>query len=333
MKFQKYYIVADTREQFENEAYTSTRIYNDHPSQNSIDQIISSLQNEGYDAEYFGGVDSLVDAYTKRKTFPKTLFLNFSDGLTQQSRKAQSTILLEMLNAKYVGSDALSLLIANNKYYAKKLVSEKLHVAKGVLLFNVETILSDLKYPVVIKPNAEGSSLGITQESICNSEAELKNKLPIWLSKFKTIIAEEYMPGYEITCFLIGNKGNYSLNEVIVCEYNGITYFDNFVFGINEKAERTRKEYLAHKFLSPKHIDIICSAAKLAFEILDMHDFARVDFRLNNQGQLTFIEINGNPVISQSSEIGLISRERGIPFGKLVGRIIDSAEMRLSNHD
>lgn len=333
MKFQKYYIVADTREQFENEAFASPRIYNDHPSQSSIDQIISSLRSEGYNTEYFGGVESLVDAYTKRKTFPKTLFLNFSDGLTQQSRKAQSTILLEMLNAKYVGSDALSLLIANNKYYAKKLVSEKIHVAKGVLLFNVDTIPSDFKYPVVIKPNGEGSSLGITQESICNSEVELKHRLPLWLSKFKTIIVEEYIPGYEITCFLIGNKCKYVLNEVIVCEYNGITYFDNFVFGINEKSGRTRKEYLAHKFLSQKQIEIICSTAKLAFELLDMHDFARVDFRLDNQGQLTFIEINGNPVISQTSEIGLISRERKISFGKLVSRIIDSAEMRLFSHD
>ena len=49
-----------------------------------------------------------MDAYSKKITFPKTLFLNLSDGLTQQSRKAQSAVLLEMLNAKYAGSDPMA---------------------------------------------------------------------------------------------------------------------------------------------------------------------------------------------------------------------------------
>ena len=122
------------------------------------------------------------------------------------------------------------------------------------------------------------------------------------------------------------------MNEAIVCEYNGVTYFDNFVFGIKEKSEHTRKEHLAHYILSQKQIEMICSTAQLAFELLDMHDFARVDFRLNKDDQLTFIEINGNPVISQTSEIGLISRERNIPFGELVSKIIEAAEIRLLSH-
>lgn len=119
MEFEKYYVVANTREQFLNEVLSS-RVYNDHPSKNSIDQIVSSLKSEGYNADYFGGVEKLMDAYSKKITFPKTLFLNLSDGLTQQSRKAQSAVLLEMLNAKYAGSDPMALLMANNKYYAKK---------------------------------------------------------------------------------------------------------------------------------------------------------------------------------------------------------------------
>ena len=91
MEFEKYYVVANTREQFLNEVLSS-RVYNDHPSKNSIDQIVSSLKSEGYNADYFGGVEKLMDAYSKKITFPKTLFLNLSDGLTQQSRKAQSAV-------------------------------------------------------------------------------------------------------------------------------------------------------------------------------------------------------------------------------------------------
>ena len=65
-----------------------------------------------------------------------------------------------------------------------------------------------------------------------------------------------------------------------------------------------------------------------------MHDFARVDFRLQKDGRLFFIEINGNAVISETSEVGIISRELGIPFGKIIGNIIDAATIRLnSSHD
>ena len=56
MEFEKYYVVANTREQFLNEVLSS-RVYNDHPSKNSIDQIVSSLKSEGYNADYFGGVE------------------------------------------------------------------------------------------------------------------------------------------------------------------------------------------------------------------------------------------------------------------------------------
>ncbi len=332
MEFEKYYVVANTREQFLNEVLSS-RVYNDHPSKNSIDQIVSSLKSEGYNADYFGGVEKLMDAYSKKITFPKTLFLNLSDGLTQQSRKAQSAVLLEMLNAKYAGSDPMALLMANNKYYAKKVVSKKIRIANDVLLYNPDTIPSDVIYPVVIKPNGEGSSLGITQDSICNNEAELKSRLPLVINKYKSALVEQYIPGYEVTCFLIGNKGNYLMSEVIVSEYNGITYFDHFVFGIKEKSEHTRKEHLAYDFLTQKQIKDVCLTAQLAFELLDMHDFARVDFRLSKNGQLTFIEINGNPVISQTSEIGLICNERKISFGSVISKIIDTAEKRLFSHD
>ena len=88
MEFEKYYVVANTREQFLNEVLSS-RVYNDHPSKNSIDQIVSSLKSEGYNADYFGGVEKLMDAYSKKITFPKTLFKSFR---WSDSTKPESTV-------------------------------------------------------------------------------------------------------------------------------------------------------------------------------------------------------------------------------------------------
>lgn len=334
MKFDKYYIVANTREEFVNESKTSSRPYSDHPSQQSINYVLQELVKAGYNTRYFGGIEELINACQRHCTFENTLFLNFSDGLNQLSRKAQSAILLELLDAAYVGSDPLAHLMAGNKAYAKRIVSSFLEVPNGFTIYSSSSLPESIHFPVVIKPNREGSSLGITQNSICMNIDELKKRLPYLLKKYHEILIEEYIPGYEITCFIIGNKDNYYLTEPIICEFNGNIYFENFVFGLEEKANRQRKEYLARKILSPCQITAIRKAAQTAFEALNMHDFARVDFRLQKDGRLFFIEINGNAVISETSEVGIISRELGIPFGKIVGNIIDAATIRLnSSHD
>lgn len=330
MDFEKYYIIANTREQFKNESEISLRPYSDHPSQQSIDFVTEELIKAGFETLFFGGVEDLIDACQKRNVYPNTLFLNFSDGLSQISRKAQSAILLELLGVPYVGSDPLARLMAGNKAYAKRIVSSCIDVPKSTTIFDCLSLPTCIHFPIVIKPNREGSSLGISQKSICANMKELKERMPDLLAQFKEVLIEEYIPGYEITCFVIGNKGHYYLTEPIMCEYNGVQYFDNFVFGLEEKANRKRIEYLAQNILSVQQIATIRKAAQKAFEMLNMHDFARVDFRLQKDGRLVFIEINGNAVISETSEIGIISHELKIPFGVIVGDIINAATKRLS---
>ena len=330
MRFKNNYIITNTREQFQNESKLSSTPYSDHPSQASVDFIISELYKVGFEACFYGGVESLIEACEKKMTFKDTLFLNFSDGLSHKSRKAQSAILLELLGVPYAGSEPLARLMAGNKAYTKRIVSEWLNTPRGITVFKKSAIPPNIEFPVIVKPNREGSSMGITQESICKSKQDLHRQLPSLLERFQEVLIEEYIEGYEITCFIIGNKGRYFLTEPIVCEYNGIRYFKDFVFGLEEKANRTRKEYLAQNFLKSSEIEMIRRATQTAFEALGMNDFARADFRLRKDGCLFFIEINGNAVISETSELGIISKELGIPFGKIVGDIILSATERFS---
>ena len=330
MGFDKYYIVANTREEFKNESTISRHSYNDHPSSRSISYVTSELISAGFNAEFFGGTEQLIDACYHKRKFQNTMFLNFSDGMGQISRKAQSAILLELLGVPYAGSDPLARLMASNKAYAKRVVSEKLAVPHSITQYKQSPFPTGICYPVVMKPNREGSSIGISQKSLCMNERELHERLPEIVAYFPEVLVEEYIPGYEITCFIIGNKGDYYLTEPIICEYEGVQYFDNFVFGLEEKASRVRQEYLARKILNSKQIEMICQSAQTAFEMLNMHDFARADFRLRKDGQLYFIELNGNAVISETSEVGVISRETGIPFGEIVGNIIRAATKRLN---
>lgn len=329
--FDKYYIVGNVREEFASKSKYSAKIYNDHPSYESINYTVKKLCELGFDTEYFGGVNELISAYYKKQKFPNTLFLNFCDGLSHTNRKAQSAVLLELLDVPFAGSDAISRLIAGNKMYAKTCLPKWILTPKAFLVFDESDVPNNLDYPVVIKPNREGSSLGITKHSLCNCRADVLDYLKENIPQYKELIIEKYIAGYEITCFLIANKYHCYLNEPLICEYNGERYFNDFLFGIKEKSTHLRTERLAKHVLDKSVVEKIKKTSYSIFKLFNMNDFARVDFRLKQDGSLYFLEINGNPVISKTSEIGTISNNINISYGEIVSYIIKSACQRFSH--
>ena len=330
MKFKRYYVVGDPRENFKNYA-KSDRIYNDHPSSESIKYTIDQLSNIGYNIQYFGGIENLVNAYYLKENFPDTLFFNISDGLYQKNRKAQAAFLLEMLDVPYTGSDPTARLMSGNKYFAKSILPSSIHTPLGKLIFSQKCYIDNLTFPVVVKPNREGSSLGITQNCICHSKEELNIFLEKYLLSYNEVLIEEYIAGYELTCFLIGNKEHFYLNEVLISLYEDMNYFDDFIFGLEEKSNRKRVEIPAVDILPKKIVAEIQEKSIYIFKLLQMRDFARIDYRYNNEKGLFFLEINGNPVISNTSEIGTISRHSGRSYAEIVSNILITAEERL-NH-
>lgn len=333
MSDQTIYIVSNLREEFENLSPLQGKSYNDHPSRRSIQFAVEQIRSLGFTAEYFGGVQELIDAYEQKRTFPKdTLFLNFSDGMEQPSRKAQSAVLLELLNVHFAGSDACSRLIAGNKQFAKEIL-RSIHVSspRGVLVHRLKDLekTQAFSYPLVVKPNREGSSIGITQRNFITGPNALRDLTECLLEKFEELLVEEYVAGYEVTNFVIGNPGRFFLNDIILNGYHGQFYFEDFVFGIEEKSSGKRNQTVPDRLLPKEQIDAVKKTSEAIFTTLGMRDFTRIDYRLTRDGQLYFIELNGNPVISQTSEMGTLCRLRGFPFRDVYAQIISAATHRI----
>lgn len=327
------YIVGNLREEFPNRSPLQGSQYNDHPSTKSIQFAVEQICSLGYNAKYFGGVQELIDAYEQKRTFPQnTLFLNFSDGLEQISRKAQSAILLELLNVPFAGSDACARLIAGNKQFAKEILqANQIQSPKGVLIHRIEDLAraKALSYPLMIKPNREGSSIGITQQNFITGPDALATVTNQLLQEFDELLVEEYAVGYELTNFVIGNPGRILFNDIIMNGYSNQFYFENFVFGLEEKSGGKRDQIAPEQMLSQEQIEMVKKTSERIFAVLGMRDFTRIDYRLAADGTLRFIELNGNPVISQTSEMGTLCKLRGIPFRDIYGHIISAASYRI----
>lgn len=323
----KIIIIADCREDFP--STIEGKHYNDHYSKKSIIEIQKAIKNLGYECDFVGGISTLISYLNNKQDCNDLLFLNFSDGLTQKNRRMQAPLLLELMNANYSGSDPFVVGAVNDKYFTNKFLKEhNIHVPNCVLYKKLSENF-ELKYPVVVKPNSEGSSIEISQASICHNSLEAEQQALELIKKGYAPIIEEYIEGYEVTNFLIGNTGKYVLNELVISEYENEIYFKELVFGQDEKSSGKRRQYVLTNENAPFPIESLKEQSCIIFNLLGLFDFARIDYRISHDGKPMFIEINSLPVFSYTSEIGTICKFYNKSLEQMLALLINSAKERL----
>lgn len=329
-------IVCDFREDFRNYA-TKDVFFNDHPSRNSVEEIYQILSTSGYECEIFGGVNELISAYNQKISFTNCIFINMSDGLTQPYSRIQVPMLCEMLNIQYSGSPIFAVALMNNKHYAKLSVKEiNVNVPEGILINRITDKTPSLhnfplpKYPLIIKPNTEGSSLGISDANVCYNIQQLSSALNT-MKGFKEIVIEQYIPGYEITNLIIGNPGDYRFNEVIITTINEKLYLSHEVQGLKEKSQKLRKQYAATDFIDAKICEQIKQTSQQIFEHMGARDIARIDYRVTEKGEIYFLEINSVPRVSSTSECAIICEKHKLSFKDVLLEYVSTIDKRISN--
>lgn len=330
----KYLIISDFRESFANYAPELQQPpYNDHPSKRNIDDIITAIISLGYDCEYFGGIPELIDAVHNNLSFENSIFLNFTDGMYQNYSRVQAPVLLDILNTAYSGSDVFSSVLMNNKHFCKQallgnniLMPESFIVNKVIPLENYN--LSSLEYPLFVKPNCEGSSLGISSKSVCHTIEDTIICVKELQKKFDEIIVEKYIPGIDITNYLIGNGNHYYINDIIMSQLFDKSPFA--VYGAKEKHNKLRTLFYNEEKIPVKTLqDIRQQSIKIA-KIIGVKDICRIDYRYNPQTEkFYFIEINSAPRFSITSEIGLIAEKRNLTFADMTNYYINAVNNRI----
>lgn len=323
----KIVIIADCREDFP--SVVKGKQYNDHYSRKSILELQVAITKLGYECDYAGGINTLVSYLENKQHYDNLLFLNFSDGLTQKSRRMQAPLLLELMDAKYSGSDPFVVGAVNDKYFTNKfLKAHEIKVPNCILYKNWDRNTGP-SYPVVVKPNGEGSSIGISQLSVCHNITEIEKQVVALSSNGYTPIIENYVTGYEVTNLLIGNRDKFVLNELILSEYEGEKYFNELVFGQNEKSSGKRKQTILTTENSPFPIAPVKEHSCKIFNLLGLCDLARIDYRISYDGTPTFIEINSLPVFSITSEVGCICKFYNKSLEQIIELLINCTKERL----
>lgn len=310
------------------------KIYNDYVSQKSMLDLEKGITNLGYDCKFLGGTEKLYQIYKNKSYSEDTIFINYNYGLPAQYKRVQSPALLELMQAKYSGADPFVSLLVNDKSYCKKMLRNiNILSPRGHLLCNVSDThtffaSAELSLPLVVKPNMEGSSIGIDEQCFCESYDMAEKKVCKLLNNFPQILVEEYIEGYECTVWMIGNGSDFPFLKPLIISNNQKYYFENKIFTLNDKSMHSRKYDLPTNILPTHLVEKLDLTARQIFNELGLRDYARIDFRINNN-KIYFIEANALPIFSKSSEIGAIIQLFSLTYEKICQTLVNTLLKRL----
>jgi D-alanine-D-alanine ligase len=256
---------------------------------------------------------------------------NIAEGIEGRTRESQVPALLELLGIPYTGSDPTTLSISHDKALAKRLaIQAGIKTPPFILMTGgKERLPKSFTFPCIIKPVAEGSSKGIISKSVVENEAELREVVQETIAKYRqSVIAESFLPGREFTVALLGERRPRALPplEVIFPEnkykyaiysFEGKFFNKDIRFDVPAKVDGKLRRELER-------------VARSVFTVLGCRDLARVDMRLDADGQIHFVECNPIPGLAPGfSDFCVIAEAAGISFRTLVGEILAPALRRM----
>lgn len=300
----------------------------------SIDTVYSirdALASAGIRAVLLECDESLPQKLTKTHI---DIAFNIAEGRNGRGREAQAPALLNLFGIPYTGSDETTLCIALDKALCKRLLSTyRIRTPHYRIVSTEKDIgLGRLSVPVIVKPNAEGSSKGIHDTAcIAYTGEELKTLVRRELQLYGgPILVEEFIPGREFTVGLLGNGDDLRVfppMEVVFPDHPDGEY-QIYSYSVKQNCLSMVKFECPAK-LDPETEREMVNTARRVYEALGCRDFARVDFRLTKDGKIYFIEINPLPGLAPGySDYPIIAELSGVPYRELVLSVLRAGMSR-----
>lgn len=283
--------------------------------------IYQSLLKSGYNTIF---IDFKNDFYSKLKKI-NLAFLALhgrygEDGTVQG--------LLELMKIPYTGSGVLGSAIAINKILSKKILEYEniltpkyiaLNSNDGLDLKKIKSLINEkIFYPVIVKPNCEGSTIGV---NIVNNNDQIKHAIEDALKYDNKILIEKYINGRELTVSIIGNEP-VALPIIEIKPKSGF-------YDYKSKYVENMTEYIVPAELDKEISRHISEVAVKSHRVLECSDISRVDFILDNYNNAYVFELNTMPGMTATSLVPKAAKAAGINFDLLVEIILDLANLKV----
>lgn len=270
--------------------------------------IYRALQARGHNAVKIDAAGDLWNKLEAEK--PDKVFLALhgrygEDGTVQG--------LLELMDIPYTGSGVTASAVAIDKKLTKDIFRQR-----GIPVAEDYQPDGPIKYPVIVKPSREGSTIGVT---IVKDKSGLKEALKEAKRFDDSCIIEEFVEGRLLTIAVIGKPAE-ALPIVEVRAHGGF-------YDYRSKYTPGMTDYFCPADLDAKTTKKLQDMAVRAHDALGCEDVSRVDFILEPSGRFVCLEANTMPGMTETSLVPKAAAAAGLPFDKLVARILKGASLKL----
>ena len=282
-------------------------------SEYTIDSIYNTL-SKNYLVEKIEA-DKDFNWISKLKTYNPNLVFNICEGFHGPARESVYAAILEQLGLNYSGPDSTNMLVCHNKFLAKKLLKDDVLVPFGYVIKNKDEIkfLSNIKFPVIVKLNSEGSSMGMTKDSVVYNFDSLNKEVTRFIDTYnRVVIVEQYIKGQDISMIYVEGLG--ALGPCIInCDSEFYDY----------EMKSDKDDTVDISTLDGNFDELKMIVENIARK-LDIKGYAKLDFRISD-GKFYLIEVNAQVSFHPEGEFITCAKKDNYSFEQIINFIVKNA--------
>jgi D-alanine-D-alanine ligase len=327
----------NVRHRYPDPSDPASQLETDFDDPTTIEAIGSHLRAIGYEII---PIEANEDAYLSLRSRREEIdvALNYAMGIHGAARYAQIPAMLEMLRIPYTGSDPLTqALVLDKSRMQETLAAHGVSVLPSQLFHSDCVVLrSDLSFPLIVKPVAQGSSAGITGESVVRDGDSLRRQVARVVETFREpALVQPFLEGREFSVPMLGNPPR--VFPLIEPEFSrlpeGYAHLDSL-----EVKWVYEDQVEEHHLRCPAEVDptleaLVANTARGAWDALGVRDWCRIDIRCDAHGCPFVLDVNSPaglipPEVSMTSYFPLAARAAGVDYQGLLSRIVETALAR-----
>jgi len=288
----------------------------------TIKAVQEALQQGGHETALIEGNNRIIDSLSSfmpkiSKGEVSGMVFNMAYGIQGENRYSHVPSILEMMGIPYVGSSPAGHVLALDKIVAKTIFfQQNLPTPKFWVFDEYNTDLSEVEFPAIVKPKMESISFGL---NLVYNEKELNEAVNKVFTTFQqSVLIEKYLPGREFAVCIFGNAHMEAL-PILEIDLKG-KKFQN----IDDKLVRPLPRICPAQIPMSLENEMKTISLK-AYRALQMRDYARVDLRLDENGNVHILEVNSMASLNPDGSFAIAAKVTGRNYNRLINIILEHA--------
>ena len=299
----------------------------EHYNPKTVEKVAAALEKGGHTVKILEG--SIGSIEVLRSFLPKVsagdppgVVFNMAYGIQGHDRYTHLPAMLEMLGVPYTGSGPEAHAIVQDKVMTKVILQKNnLPTANFWVFSSIQDTFDDLTFPVIVKPKMESTSMGMR---VVDNIEDLRDAVGEEIERYRQdALVEQFISGREFAVGLLGNGHGLEvlpIVEFVLPDPDSIQTKSNKISAPIEKVCPAR--------LDAETAEEMKQLCKRAFHKLGLHDYARVDIRMDAEGHMYILELNSMASLGRTGSFVAAAETAGYTYDSLINKMLDLAIIR-----